>query len=226
MARRSGTRDAQSVAVIGLGRFGRALAIELVDSGTEVLGIDTDEDIVQSLNGVLTHVVRADSTREEALEQLGIDGFDRVVIAIGSDIQASILTASLLKRRGTVEIWAKAISEQHGLILEQIGIPHVVYPEADMGRRVAHLVRGAMLDYVQLDDDLVVAVTRVPGEVTGGAVGKLQLHERYGVGVIRVKRDGHWAPVAPDTALQSGDTIVVVGPQKQTERFCSLSSVS
>lgn len=224
MARRSGTRDAQSVAVIGLGRFGRALAIELVDSGTEVLGIDTDEDIVQSLNGVLTHVVRADSTREAALEQLGIDSFDRVVIAIGSDIQASILTASLLKRRGTVEIWAKAISEQHGLILEQIGISHVVYPEADMGRRVAHLVRGSMLDYVQLDDDLVVAVTQVPGEATGGAIGKLQLHEKHGVGVIRVRRAGHWTPVGPDTALNSGETIVVIGPEKQTERFCSLSS--
>ncbi|GMA29009.1 potassium channel family protein [Arenivirga flava] len=223
MARRNATRDAQSVAVIGLGRFGRALAIELVDSGAEVLGIDTDEDIVQSLNGVLTHVVRADSTREAALEQLGIDSFDRVVIAIGSDIQASILTASLLKRRGTVEIWAKAISEQHGLILEQIGISHVVYPEADMGRRVAHLVRGSMLDYVRLDDDLVVAVTQVPGEATGGAIGELQLHEKHGVGVIRVKRDGRWMPVAPDTALVSGETIVVIGPEKQTERFCSLS---
>ncbi|MFX7824998.1 NAD-binding protein, partial [Acinetobacter baumannii] len=84
---------------------------------------------------------------------------DRVVVGIGTDIQASILTTSLLKRMGVRSIWAKAISEQHGLILEQLGIEHVVYPEADMGRRVAHLVRGAMLDYVEFDKDLVVAKT-------------------------------------------------------------------
>lgn len=223
MARRNGPRDAQSVAVIGLGRFGQALAIELVESGTEVLGIDTDEEIVQSMNGVLTHVVRADSTRDEALDQLGIDGFDRVVIAIGSDIQASILTASLLRRRGTVEVWAKAISAQHGLILEQIGVQHVVYPEAEMGRRVAHLVRGSMLDFVALDKDLVVAVTAVPGAATGGNLGKLQLREKYGVSVISVKRDQRWTHVTPETALAPGETVVVMGPERQTERFCSLA---
>ncbi|MGR9932169.1 NAD-binding protein, partial [Escherichia coli] len=92
--------------------------------------------IVQSMNGVLTHVVRADSTKQVALEQLGVLDFDRVVVGIGTDIQASILTTSLLKRMGVRSIWAKAISEQHGLILEQLGIEHVVYPEADMGRRV------------------------------------------------------------------------------------------
>ena len=140
--RRAKDSSATSVAVIGLGRFGGALATELVRSGTEVLGIDTDEDVVQSLNGVLTHVVRADSTKEVALEQLGVTQFDRVVVGIGSDIQASILTTSLLKRMGVRSIWAKAISEQHGLILEQLGIEHVIFPEADMGRRVAHLVRG------------------------------------------------------------------------------------
>ncbi|MFV7878563.1 NAD-binding protein, partial [Enterococcus faecium] len=99
--RRRRTREnASSIAVIGLGRFGGALAIELARSGTEVLGIDTDGDIVQSMNGVLTHVVRADSTKHVALEQPGVLDFDRVVVGIGTDIQASILTTSLLKRMG------------------------------------------------------------------------------------------------------------------------------
>ena len=138
---------ADSVAVIGLGRFGRALALELMAGGTEVLGIDGNEDIVQSLNGQLTHVVMADSTREDALRQLSVPEFDRVVVAIGSDIQSSILTTSLLMRLGVQQLWAKAVSDAHGLILEQFGVPHVVYPEKDMGRRVAHLVRGAMQDY-------------------------------------------------------------------------------
>jgi trk system potassium uptake protein TrkA len=137
---------ADSVVVIGLGRFGTALALELMAAGTEVLGIDDDEDIVQSLNGRLTQVVRADSTKEEALRQLGVHEFDRAVVAIGTDIEASILTGSLLVNFRVPHVWAKAISEPHGRILDQIGIHHVVYPEHDMGRRVAHLVRGAMLD--------------------------------------------------------------------------------
>ncbi len=143
--------EADSVAVIGLGRFGSSLALELMASGTEVLGIDSDEEIVQSHNGQLTQVVRADSTKEEALRQLAVDEFDRVVVAIGDDVQASILTASLLLQLKVPVVWAKAISEQHGTILAQLGVHHVVYPEKDMGRRVAHLVRGAAIDYLEID---------------------------------------------------------------------------
>ncbi len=215
-------RGLHSVAVIGLGRFGRALAVELAEQGTEVLGIDLDEEIVQSLNGVLTHVVRADSTREQTLDQLDIDSFDRVVIAIGTDIQASILTASQLVRRGRAEIWAKAISEQHGLILEQLGIGHVVYPEADMGRRVAHLVQGSMIDFVSLDDDLVVAVTTAPDPATRLPLVDVHLPERFHVRVIAVKREGHWVPVDDQSVLREGETIAVLGSVHHTERFCSL----
>jgi trk system potassium uptake protein TrkA len=120
-SKRGVTQAADSVAVIGLGRFGRALALELMDSGTEVLGVDSSEQIVQSLNSQLTHVVMADSTSEEALRQLSVPEFDRVVVAIGSDIQSSILTTSLLMRLGVKQLWAKAVSDAHGLILEQLG---------------------------------------------------------------------------------------------------------
>ena len=114
--------EADSVAVIGLGRFGTSLALELMASGTEVLGIDSDEAIVQSLNGELTQVVRADSTRLDVLQQLAIGEFDRVVVAIGSDITASILTSSLLLQLAVPVIWAKAIDERHGAVLEQLGV--------------------------------------------------------------------------------------------------------
>ena len=106
--------EADSVAVIGLGRFGSSLALELMDSGTDVLGIDSDEETVQALNGQLTQVVRADSTKEEALRQLAVPEFDRVVVAIGDDVQASILTCSLLLQLKVPVVWAKAVSEQHG----------------------------------------------------------------------------------------------------------------
>ena len=126
--------EADSVAVIGLGRFGSSLALELMAGGTDVLGIDVDEDLVQALNGQLTQVVRADSTKEEALRQLAVDEFDRVVVAIGDDISASILTCSVLLSLKIPVIWAKVGDDRHGLILEQLGVHHVIYPEKDMGR--------------------------------------------------------------------------------------------
>jgi len=222
--RRGRDASATTVAVIGLGRFGNALATELVRSGTEVLGIDTDEEIVQSLNGVLTHVVRADSTKQAALEQLGVVEFDRVVVGIGTDIQASILTTSLLKRMGVRSIWAKAISEQHGLILEQLGIEHVIFPEADMGRRIAHLVRGAMLDYVEFDRDLVVAKTVAPAEMVGLTLEQAAVRRRYGVTVVKIKgAAGEWHAAGASSVVGSGDLLIVIGPVEKTERFAALS---
>lgn len=222
--RRSRGATAASVAVIGLGRFGGALATELARSGTEVLGIDTSEDIVQSLNGILTHVVRADSTRQAALDQLGVADFDRVVVGIGSDIQASILTTSLLKRMGVRSIWAKAVSEQHGLILEQLGIEHVVFPESDMGRRIAHLVRGAMLDYVEFDRDLVVAKTITPSEMVGRTLEESAVRRRHGVTVVKIKSgDGEWRAAGASTVPAAGDTLIVIGPVTATEGFAALS---
>lgn len=222
-SRAAAPRTAAAVAVIGLGRFGGALAIELARSGTEVLGIDTDEDIVQAHNGILTHVVQADATRQATLDQLGLQEFDRAVIGIGTDIQASILTTSLLKRMGGPTIWAKAINEQHGLILEQLAVDHVIYPEADMGRRVAHLVRGSMLDYVEFDQDLVVAKTVVPEEVVGRRLDESMVRRLLGITVVKIKgADGQWRSAAGDTVPQSGDTLIVIGPVSRTERFCAL----
>jgi trk system potassium uptake protein len=215
-------RDVSTVAVIGLGRFGRALATELAESGTEVLGVDTDEEAVQQLNGVLTHVVRADSTRDAVLDQLGIDDFDRVVIGIGSDIQASILTASLLKRRGVREVWAKAISEQHGLILEQIGVEHVVFPESDMGRRVAHLVSGHLLDFVAVEKDFVMAKTTPPAEVVGMRLTQARIRDRHQVTVVAVREDDRWNYATGDTRLEAGQRLLVLGTTASTERFASL----
>lgn len=221
--RRERDDSAQSVAVIGLGRFGGALATELARSGTEVLGIDANEDNVQALNGVLTHVVRADATKQIALDQLGLRDFDRVVVGIGSDIQASILTASLLKRMGVRSIWAKAVTEQHGLILEQLGIDHVVYPEADMGRRVAHLVRGSMLDYVEFDSDLVVAKTVAPRSIVGKTLQEAAVRRRHGITIVKIKgEDGQWHSAGAASVVEEGATLIVIGPVEATERFAAL----
>jgi len=215
--------EADSVAVIGLGRFGSSLAVELMDAGTEVLGIDSDEETVQSLNGVLTQVVRADSTKREALEQLAVPEFDRVVIAIGDDVQASILTASLLLQMRIPVVWAKAVSEQHGLILEQLGVHHVIYPEKDMGRRVAHLVRGAAMDYLEIDRGYALVKTSVPARLRGTPLGATNTRQAHGVTVAAFKRGQQgWSNADAATVLDEGDTVLVVGPTRRVEEFAQL----
>lgn len=214
---------ARSVAVIGLGRFGRALALELMAADTEVLGIDSDEEIVQSLNGKLTHVVTADSTREEVLRQLAIPEFERAVVGIGSDIEASILTTSLLLRFGVPELWAKAVSVAHGTILEQLGVKHVVYPETDMGRRVAHLVRGSMQDYIEIGDDFAMVKTVPHASIVGVPLSEAQVRSKYGVTITAVKHVGEpWGSATPETILRETDTILVTGPTRRAEAFSQL----
>jgi trk system potassium uptake protein TrkA len=209
--------------VIGLGRFGRALALELVDEHTEVLGIDEDPELVQQLSGTLTHVVRADSTKEDVLRQLAVHEFNRAVVAIGTDLEASILTASLLVSFGIEDVWAKAISEAHGRILTQIGVHHVVYPEHDMGQRVAHLVRGRMLDYIEFEDDFAMVKTNPPTDIIGKRLADSTVRSRYGVTVVAIKRPGEGFTYATaDTVVRADDTIIVAGRTRQTERFSEL----
>jgi trk system potassium uptake protein len=215
--------EADSVAVIGLGRFGTALALELMASGTEVLGIDGNEEVVQNLNGQLTQVVRADSTKSEALLQLAVNEFDRVVVAIGSDIQASILTTSVLLGFGIPQIWAKAVSDPHGQILEQLGVGHVIYPEKDMGRRVAHLVRGAALDYIEVDPDYVIVKMSPNSHIAGKPLGETHLKSKFGVTVMAYRNgsDG-WISADSSTVLSADDTILVAGSAKKAEEFGQL----
>lgn len=212
--------EADSVVVIGLGRFGSALARELVETGTEVLGIDADEEIVQAHNGLLTHVVQADTTKETALRQLAVPEFDRAVVGIGSHIEASLLTASLLVEFGVNQLWAKAISEAHGRILEQLGVHNVVYPERQMGQRVAHLVRGAMLDYVEFEDNFAMVKTDPPAFAIGKTLLEAGIRKKYGVTVIAIKHgDQDWTHAHQDTVINEGDRIIVAGETRRTEKF-------
>ncbi|KQZ09645.1 TrkA family potassium uptake protein [Agromyces fucosus] len=215
--------EADSVAVIGLGRFGSALAVELMAGGTEVLGIDLEEDLVQALNGQLTQVVRADSTKEEALRQLAIDEFDRVVVAIGGDVSASILTCSVLLSMQIPVIWAKAVDDRHGLILEQLGVHHVIYPEKDMGRRVAHLVRGAALDYIEVAPGYALVKTAAPSLLHGKRLGDTGIRASHGITIAAYQHDDEpWRNADNNTLLHDGDTVLVVGPTSSAEAFAQL----
>jgi trk system potassium uptake protein TrkA len=216
--------DSSPVAVIGLGRFGKSLALELVKEGIEVLGIDGDPKVVQSLAGRLTHVVEADSTDEEAMRQVSLHDFDRAVIGIGTDLESSILSASVALKLGVPNIWAKAVSESHSRILTQIGAHHVVRPEHDMGKRVAHLVRGRMLDYIEFDDGFAIVKTRPPRCLYGVSLGESRPRSKFGITIVGVKRTGEdFTHATPDTVVQEDDVIIVSGPQDKVERFSELN---
>lgn len=212
-----------SVVVIGLGRFGSALALELEDGGTEVLGIDSDGERVQELSTRLTHCVRADSTNEAALRQLAVHEFDRAVVGIGTHIESSLLTASLLKNLGVGTIWAKAISDAHGRILTQLGIEHVVYPEHDMGRRVAHLVKGRMLDFIAFEPDYAMVKTTPPAMAIGKPLSETGLRRKHGVTIVGVRRPGGgFEHATGETVLTGSCTVIASGEPAAVERFAEL----
>ena len=223
--RRARPADAgEQILVVGLGRFGGAVAAELVDLGFEVLGIDPDGARVQQYSDVLTHVVQADSTSDEVLKQLGVEDFRYAVVGIGSDIEASVLTTAALADLGVPTIWAKAVTRAHGRILERVGAHHVVFPEHDMGHRVAHLVGGGLLDWFQLDEDFALVETMVPTEMHGQSLGELALRSRYGGTVVCIKPRGQsFTHATPETVLDEGAVLVVSGPAKKAEDFAHLS---
>lgn len=213
-------RDA--VVVIGLGRFGGAVADSLVRLGHEVLAIDENERIVQAWADKLTHVVQADSTDADTLRQIGVTELRRAVVGIGTDIEASVLTALALVELEIPEIWAKAITAKHGRILERTGAHHVVYPEAAMGERVAHLVTGKMIDYIEFDDGFAIVKTRVPADAAGKTLAEAALRTRYGVTVVGVKRPGEdFTYARPETTIAAGDLLIVSGATEKVERFAA-----
>ncbi len=224
MARRSALSRPRSVVVIGLGRFGRSLALELMEDGqVDVLGIDSDPKLVDELAGHLTHAVVADSTREEALRQLSVHEFDRAVVGIGTNLEASILTVSTLLQFGIRNVWAKAISDSHARILTQLGAHKVIRPEHEMGLRVAHLVRGRMLDYIEFEDGFAMVKTTPPAPVVGQTLAGARLRSTYRVTVVAHHRPGEgFSYATPETVLSADDVIIVSGQIRDVEAFSSL----
>ncbi|MCB0965787.1 MAG: TrkA family potassium uptake protein [Ilumatobacter sp.] len=213
-------RHEGEIIVIGLGRFGSALAATLVDLGYEVLGVDTNPDIVQNQSGTLTHIVQADTTNVRALRQIGAADAVTAVVCIGTGIEASVLTTAALADLGVKNIWAKAITEPHGHILRRVGAHHVVFPEADMGQRVAHLVTGQLLEFLALDDNFVIGELAAPDELIGVPLGNSNLRAEYKVTVICVKPSGGQFTYADrDTVLSKSDLIVIAGHRADVERF-------
>ncbi len=210
--------------VVGLGRFGGALAEDLVAHGREVLGVDANAKLVQSYAQKLTHVVEADSTDIEAMRQLGAGDFGVAVVAIGTEVEASILTTSVLVDLGVERIVAKAISEPHGRILGRVGAHRVVFPEHDMGLRVARSLAGRdVIDYMELDPGFVLLETKAPPELVGKTLADAEVRRRYGLTVVTVKGADKAATYAtPETRIEEGDILVIAGETKRVEEFVQL----
>ena len=149
---------------------------------------------------------------------------DRAVIGVGTDLEASILSASVVLRLGVPNVWAKAISKAHAEILDRIGVHHVVRPEHDMGKRVAHLVRGRMLDYIEFDDGYAIVKTRPPRRIHGIPLGDSHVRSRYGVTIVGVKRtDRDFTHATAETVVEDGDLIIVSGAEEAVEKFSELT---
>lgn len=206
--------------VVGLGRFGSAAAEGLVALGQQVIGVDADDRRVQHHMNLLGQVVQVDATDIDAMRQIGAEDVGTALVAVGGDIEASILSASVLLEIGVPRVWAKAVTSRHGAILERIGVHRVVYPERDMGDRVAHALAGRGLDFVMLDPRFALAETMTPASLAGQALGEARIRSRCEVTVVCVKAPGgEYTPANADTVINAGDELLVVGEVDKVDAF-------
>ena len=211
-----------STLVIGLGRFGTAVAATLDRLGREVLAVEHNPNTVRQWSGRIP-LIDADATDMEALEQLGATEFGTAVVGVASSLEASVLITSNLVELGIGQIWAKAISATHGRILHRIGANHVVYPEYDAGQRAAHLVSGRMLDYIEMEKNgFSIIKMRPPHELHGFTIGQSKVRSRYGVTIIGLMSPGeHFEYATPQTMVGAEDILVVGGDANLLEHFAN-----
>ncbi|HEY2557873.1 MAG TPA: TrkA family potassium uptake protein [Diaminobutyricibacter sp.] len=213
------------VLVIGLGRFGASTAQQLDRLDRQVLAIDSDAALVQEWAERVTHAVQADAKSIDALRQIGAQDFSVAVVAVGSSVEASVLITANLVDLKIPQIWAKAISQSHGTILERIGANHVIYPEAEAGERVAHLVSGRMLDFIEFDDDFALVKMYPPKPIRGVPLSESAVRRKHNITVVGVKGPGKpFTYATADTVVSDHDLIIVSGASGDIERFAALDA--
>ena len=216
---------AHQVAVIGMGRFGVSLARELYRIGHDVLVVDQNAALVQQMMGQVTYAVAGDSTSPELLEEVGIRNFDTGVVAIGTDIQSSVLTTVLLKQQFELpQVIARATNELHGKTLEAVGADRVVFPEHETGLRTAHsLFQREVLEYMELTSEFGFSKINVSREMVGLTLkqaGFGMARDKYGAAVVAIRR-GRQPILTPskDEVLEEGDQLVVAGPEDTLDQL-------
>ncbi|PLT28027.1 potassium channel family protein [Peribacillus deserti] len=208
-------------AIIGLGRFGGSICRELVEQGINVLAIDSDEERVNEFANIASHAVVGDTTDETVLKSLGIRNFDHVIVAIGENIQASILTTLILNELGVSNITVKAQNDYHEKVLKKIGADRIVHPERDMGKRIAHhLVHNNVLDYLAVSDEHSIVEIRAGKKLADHTIIGLNVRARFGINIVAIKRnkDIIVSPSAEET-IQDEDILIVIGADKDVNKF-------
>ncbi|MBM7625011.1 potassium channel family protein [Sporohalobacter salinus] len=208
--------------VVGLGRFGTSVATSLAEEGYDVLAIDREEDPIQDITDKVTHAVQADATDEDSLKTLGISNFDIAVVSIGDDIQSSLLATLILKELGVEYVVVKAQDQLHGKVLNKIGADKIVYPERDMGVRVAYnLVTTNVLDYIELSQDYSIIEVLATEELTGKTLKELELRAKFGINVIAIKKGEGEINVTPkaNDMIEVEDILVVMGQEKGLDKL-------
>ena len=211
----------ESYAVIGLGRFGSAMALELMEAGCEVLAVDLDEEKVQRLADSVTDAVVADARDEQVLHSLGISNYDCGVVAIGSDVAASILITLLLKEAGVAKVVCKASDDIHKKALLKVGADRVVIPEKEMAGRVARgLANPNVMDYIELSNQFAIVERSVPESWVGKSLKELNVRSKYGISVIAFRRDREMiVSPQPDAPIQQDDVLIVLGREDDLARL-------
>ena len=208
----SRNKNRKQFIVVGLGRFGTAIAETLCQDGYEVLGVDRRMDLVEAMRDVLTHAVQMDAMDRDALSALGVSDFDTAFVTIGADIRASGTIVMSLKELGCKRVIAKAQDEFHGRMLEKLGADKVLFPERDMGRRVAHnLVSDDIIDFLELSSEYSMAEIRPRPEWIGKSLMSLAMRSRLGINVVAIRTgDDLNAMPLPETVLKEEDVLLVV----------------
>jgi len=219
--RQSGDLPHQHVLVVGLGRFGVSVATSLQSLGHEVLAVDHDGEIIREYAADFTALVQADATSEDAMREIGVHEYQRAVVGVGP-VEDSTLCVTILADLGVQEIWAKAQSDRHGRILERVGAAHVVFPEKDAGSRVAHLVSGSLLDFIEFEGGFAIIKVRPPRSVIGRTLAEAALRTKYGVTVVGLKSPGRdFVYARPETVVSRDDLMVVAGETRLLERLAA-----
>ena len=211
----------KSIAVLGLGKFGRSLARSLSSLGADVLAVDQDETIVKEIADFCSEAVCTDLTNEESLNALGLKDMDIVVVAVGRNLEASIFAVSAAKEQGVPLVMAKSISVRMSTILRRIGADKVILPEEYAGNRTAvTLMSESVLDYFQVDDSLCMIEMKPHSEWVGKTMAELDIRKNYHANVLAEKdADGKWMMADPERTLQEGSELLVLLEQKDLGKF-------
>lgn len=217
----------KSFLVIGLGRFGTAVAQELSALGQEVLALDVDAENVQHISDQVTQAIQGDAQDEAVLRSVGARNFDCCVVAIGADMEASILITVMLKELGAKYIVAKAMTPIHARVLERVGADRVVLPEIDMGQRLAQrLARTNVVDYIGVSDEFSIVEIHPPRSWVGNSLGKLGVRAKHQINVLAIRHgEGGQVDVnpQPDKVIGPDDLLIVIGTNEQVNSVVELS---